>query len=379
MDIDINKLEIFSNEMELFLQEPPEVQEIINTYMTIQCPLSTSEQTNDHHLYCNKYHNELQRRRKPFRNGRLVYRSEICMFNSNFCKKYEDCDKCHNNYEYCFHPEKFRTSSCNLSNCQKFGKICPFSHSVDTLRNSNSYTNNNLNLINNKYNYLNHNSQSPQVNVDTSTISLNIPINNDSMKNLNDKIFRNGIDENDLANFKVYPCNIYTKHNEKQCVFFHSSKDFKRIISKVNYSFELCKFAEAGRNCPNGEFCSKSHNRVEQFYHPEKFKSKFCSHINNLNNCPYGNFCSFAHSESDIKIELIHKYEQNEDFFIFYFKSVWCPFNHAHDKSSCVYAHNWQDYRRSPAHYQYSDNVCSVWDNKKTILNYHEGCINEYR
>lgn len=379
MDADYFKREKFSYDLEIFLLEPPDIQDIINSYMTIKCPLSINEQTNDHYLYCDMYHNELQRRRKPFRNGRLVYRSEICMFNSNFCKKYEDCDKCHNNYEYCFHPEKFRTTMCNLSNCHKFGNICPFSHSIETLRNCYSHTNNNLNLINNKYNFLNNNSQIPQVKIDVPTISFNVQISNEAMKRLNDKIFRNGIDENDLSNFKVYPCNIYTKHNEKQCVFFHSSKDFKRMISKVNYSFDLCKFAEAGRNCPNAEFCSKSHNRVEQFYHPDKFKTKFCSHFNNLNNCPYGTFCSFAHSESDIKIELIHKYEQNEDFFIFYFKTVWCPFNHSHDKSSCVYAHNWQDYRRSPSHYQYSDNVCSFWDNKKTILNYHEGCVNEYR
>ena len=372
--------EFFTNELEIFSREPLEVQEVINNYMTKQCTLNINEQTSEHMLECDNYHNNIQRRRKPFRYGRLLYRCEVCMFNSDFCKNFEDCDKCHNSFEYCFHPDKYKTSSCNMSNCRRFGKICPFSHSLETLRNCYSSTNNNLNLINNKYNYVYNQSSNPVLCLDQLTTPItNTTLINGTMKRISDKIFLNGIDEKDLTNFKVYPCNIYTKHNEKQCVFYHSAKDFKRLFSKINYSFELCKFAEAGRNCPNGEFCIKSHNRVEQFYHPEKFKTKFCSHYNNLSNCPYGKFCSFAHSENDSKIELIHKYEQNEDFFVFYFKTVWCPYNHAHDKSSCVYAHNWQDYRRSPNQYHYSENACSFWDNKKTILNYNEGCANEYR
>lgn len=380
MDINFINKDNISPEYELFLQEPVEVQSVINNYMTKKCTLNLNEQTFDHTAQCENYHNESQRRRKPFRNGRLLYRSEICMFNSNFCKKYEECDKCHNNFEYCFHPEKFRTSSCNLVNCRKFGKICPFSHSVDTLRNSYSYTNNNLNIINNKYNYNFSNPTGPQLNLEIAPIKAqNTTAPDENINRINENIFQNGLKETDLAYFKVYPCNIYSKHNEKQCIFYHSAKDFKRMLTKITYSFELCKFAEAGRSCPNGEFCLKSHNRVEQFYHPDKFKSKFCSHYNNLTNCPYGKFCSFAHSEAETKVDLIHKYEQNEDFFIFYFKTVWCPYNHVHDKSSCVYAHNWQDYRRSPVNYTYSDNICTFWDNKKTILNYNEGCGNEYR
>ena len=48
---------------------------------------------------------------------------------------------------------------------------------------------------------------------------------------------------------------------------------------------------------------------------------------NNLQNCEYGVFCSFAHSENDILIELIHNLEYDDDFYMFYFKTVWCPFN----------------------------------------------------
>ena len=86
------------------------------------------------------------------------------------------------------------------------------------------------------------------------------------------------------------------------------------------------------------------------------FKTKFCSHYpNSIDKCEYGIYCSFAHSESDIMIELIHNYEFDSDFYMFHYKTVFCPFNlTAHDKSICVYAHNWQDFRRKPNLYNYS-------------------------
>lgn len=87
----------------------------------------------------------------------------------------------------------------------------------------------------------------------------------------------------------------------------------------------------------------RSHNRVEQLYRPDKYKTKFCSYYpNNIEKCEYGAYCSFAHSESDIVIDLIHNYEYDLEFYLFHYKTVWCPFNLAkHEKSLCVYAHNW--------------------------------------
>ena len=39
---------------------------------------------------------------------------------------------------------------------------------------------------------------------------------------------------------------------------------------------------------------------------------------------------------------------------MFYYKTAFCPFNLTkHDPSKCVYAHNWQDYRRPPNMYNY--------------------------
>jgi hypothetical protein len=53
--------------------------------------------------------------------------------------------------------------------------------------------------------------------------------------------------------------------------------------------------------------------------------------------------------------ELIHNLEYDEDFFIFHFKTVWCPYNYInHDTADCVYSHTWIDYRRKPHLYKYN-------------------------
>ena len=131
------------------------------------------------------------------------------------------------------------------------------------------------------------------------------------------------------------------QHNHKHCPFYHNSKDRKRLGNF--YSADLCEYVEKSEQCPFGEMCIHSHNRVEQLYQPDKYKTKFCTfYPNNLVNCDYGTYCSFAHSENDIVIELIHNLEYDDDFYMFYFKTVWCPFNlTSHDKALCVYAHNW--------------------------------------
>lgn len=82
---------------------------------------------------------------------------------------------------------------------------------------------------------------------------------------------------------------------------------------------------------------------MEVLYHQDKYKKRFCSfYPKNIANCEYGKFCSFSHTDTDIQIELIHNYVKDADFYIFYYKTEMCPYNFTeHDKSFCVYAHNW--------------------------------------
>lgn len=187
------------------------------------------------------------------------------------------------------------------------------------------------------------------------------------------------IEHLDLPNFKSKPCPIPTQHNHKHCPFYHNAKDRKRPGNA--FSSEICEYADNPEFCPYGEKCPRAHNRVEQLYKPEKYKTKFCSlYPNNLALCEYGVFCSFAHSEADINIELIHNYEYDSDFYMFHFKTAWCPFNLTHhDKALCVYAHNWQDYRRKPHIANYDPVPCSHWKTTDFILNYENGCPNRER
>lgn len=178
----------------------------------------------------------------------------------------------------------------------------------------------------------------------------------------------------DLPSFKVEPCNIKTQHPHKQCQYYHYPKDRKR--AGFFYSTDLCEAVDLGSICPYGDTCLKSHSRVEQLYNPSKYKTKFCGfYPDRMSQCEYGDFCSFAHSESEISIELIHKYTMDADFFIFHYKTVMCPFNQKkHDKSTCVYAHNWQDFRRKPSVTDYENIQCVFWKSSDFVVNYEDCC-----
>jgi hypothetical protein len=59
--------------------------------------------------------------------------------------------------------------------------------------------------------------------------------------------------------------------------------------------------------------------------------------------------CAFAHSPEELSIDLLERYKHDTDFYLFHFKTVWCPkSDQKHDREKCVYAHNWQDFRRKP-------------------------------
>ena len=183
----------------------------------------------------------------------------------------------------------------------------------------------------------------------------------------------------DISSFKTNPCTIKIQHNHKQCQFFHYPKDRKR--QGDFYSIDLCPYIEQEKDlCPFGDNCLKAHSRVEQLYSALKYKSRFCSfYPNNLQNCEYGDYCSFAHQEQEIAVPLIHHYDFDADFFIFHYKTVMCPFNqNKHDKSSCVYAHNWQDFRRKPQETRYEPVPCQNWKTGDFVTNYEDGCVNGF-
>lgn len=161
----------------------------------------------------------------------------------------------------------------------------------------------------------------------------------------------------DLYNFKTQPCKVACPHNPKKCFFYHEAKkDRRRPLG--TYTSEICPYvinSATHYECQLGDSCSRSHNRVEEFYHPEKYKVKFCSsYPDKVESCDYGDMCAFAHSEEEVTVDLLDKFEKSTDFYIFHFKTVWCPYSDTnHPRDACVYAHNWQDFRRKPHIFDY--------------------------
>ena len=145
----------------------------------------------------------------------------------------------------------------------------------------------------------------------------------------------------DLDNFKAQPCRLKVPHTQKLCPYYHNARDRKRPGNF--WSDTLCGYIMQGGRCPNGDYCKMAHSSIEQMYTPAHYKTKFCAmYPGKVSECEYGEYCSFAHSEEDITIELIHNYIYDNDFYMFHYKTVWCPFNLTkHDKALCVYAHNW--------------------------------------
>lgn len=182
----------------------------------------------------------------------------------------------------------------------------------------------------------------------------------------------------DLKHFKTQLCTNSNHHNQKHCFYFHNSKDKRR--PGEFYSTDMCTEMSKKSSCSKGDKCLKSHNRVEQLFRTEKYKTKFCSNYpGKLKKCEFGPYCCFSHSETDLAVELIHNYVYDDDFYMFHYKTVWCPFNlNYHDKSLCVYAHNWQDFRRKPKEYDYNPVNCGHWKITEYITNYEKGCPDGY-
>jgi hypothetical protein len=321
------------------------VQKTVTHYKTTPCPqLSTCYKIKD----CFYYHSAEDRRRPLFSNYCLAYTSQYCPVDIN-CPNGDHCYYSHNDFEVQFHPEQYKTKPCT-EDCKQI--YCPFAHSTSELRKREELLIYSFIEGHTSFTNLSHIDYTPFGTIKETPKRFPLDINT----------------------FKSKSCSYMEVHSQKQCVCFHSASDRRRV--PVLYSYERCPMSKHSL-CPLGDTCNKTHNTVEQLYHPEKYKRKMChEYPNKVDKCDYGEFCSFAHSESELKIELIHEYEMNQNFYMHYFKTESCPFNHEHNKSICVYWHNWQDYRRKVEmpYPQYSSTLCSNWNTSKFINKYTEGC-----
>jgi hypothetical protein len=110
------------------------------------------------------------------------------------------------------------------------------------------------------------------------------------------------------------------------------------------------------------------------------YKHRFCASYPNIASCRRGDMCAFAHTRSEIRTPLLAEEEEcqkhaalTNEFFMFKFKTFWCPIGVQHDWQTCVYAHNYQDARRHPG-IGYGPRPCPHWKRKETTLEYCQRC-----
>ncbi|CAD8202599.1 unnamed protein product [Paramecium pentaurelia] len=171
----------------------------------------------------------------------------------------------------------------------------------------------------------------------------------------------------DSAQFKTQPCTQqHPSTHKKFCPYYHDESDRRRDPHQFKYKCQICPQFE---QCPNGDLCVFSHNKVEQVYHPNRYKSKYC--VQNKD-CEYGIYCSFAHNEYELRLPLkLEQLVQDKKFWMFHYKTIWCPYIVGHDRASCVYAHNAQDFRRDPQLLQPKE--CPNWNKTDQISRYDQG------
>jgi len=409
----------------LLKQEKDEHRKNICAYRTVKClmkhedRIDGSGQANSQTL-CFFYHSPSEVRRGPFLEGKIRYTDEICeqIMDSGECSEGNECTYCHSDLELEYHPTQYKSKMCDRGS-HPLQDYCPHAHTEGELRDVSGY----IAIMDKPVKVMrNHEffEDADSGNMTPTDVVTELPRNlqsKNSCKGIKKSVSMNysgpdGMDVDiqspkkknnkkrkrqnkgktqqdgksieaicflDLKTFKVKQCTAGSNHNPKKCLNYHDYKrDRRRAIG--SYSSETCIHTSKSGECQFGDSCVRSHNRVEEFYHPEKYKVKFCStYPNDTESCEYGQFCSFAHHTDEITIDMIDDMDRDDDFYMFHFKTVWCPYTEKkHARDECVYAHNWQDFRRKPQKFPYSQEQCPQWHSRTFIQVYGDGCQNEF-
>lgn len=111
-----------------------------------------------------------------------------------------------------------------------------------------------------------------------------------------------------------------------------------------------------------------------------RMKRRFCTSFPDVQTCRRGSTCSFAHTREEIRAPLLTLDEEaqdpaamTDDFFMYHYKTLWCPIGVQHEWHTCVYAHNYQDARR-PLNIGYGARLCPYWSKKDTGAEYSQRC-----
>merc|ERR1719265_2491812 len=192
------------------------------------------------------------------------------------------------------------------------------------------------------------------------------------------------------AKYKTKLCNDRDCRGQEVCCFAHGEEEL-RAYALERYSYWSI-FGTAGvpgsrpqsdvmdMGIAGAGFGMNGRSATGALYHPKVYKHRFCASYPQVASCRRGDSCAFAHSREEIRTSLLAEEEENQrpnaltnDFFMFKFKTLWCPIGVQHDWQTCVYAHNYQDARRHPG-ISYGPRPCPYWKRKETTLEYSQRC-----
>jgi hypothetical protein len=113
------------------------------------------------------------------------------------------------------------------------------------------------------------------------------------------------------------------------------------------------------------------------------YKRRFCCHYPDIDQCKRGKKCAFAHSRAEFRGSLLpaeeeHEGEHSDEFYMYRYKTLWCPIGIPHHWKNCVYGHNHLDIRRSPD-IGYGPRQCPHWYNCNDKTPYADRCPNGVR
>lgn len=185
----------------------------------------------------------------------------------------------------------------------------------------------------------------------------------------NDESVSNTLIQNlDLNKFKKTKC--FSKECTNHALCFHYHDDTDRI--RENISLNKTNYYEK-------HFSLKNYKKIlcKNFFKINNEKEKI--EIENQIDCDKKEFCPHAHSLDELRIDLLHTYEQDDDFMMFKYKTEKCPFSCIkHNTSKCVYYHNSGERRRHPITHGYSILPCKyfTYENEQLIIDLLESLIN---
>lgn len=98
--------------------------------------------------------------------------------------------------------------------------------------------------------------------------------------------------------YKIRPCGRREPHDWLHCPFAHEGeRSVRRDPRAFKYSASACPAMKEFRVCPQGQYCSRSHNVYECGLHPDRYRTQMCL----LGNECKRPACFFAHTTDQLR------------------------------------------------------------------------------